>query len=83
VVFDGVSMGIMSFAFGVFDMAKHYGVLPEATRLPVEEVARRCGFSSSAALRQHFRRVTGTAPAAYRATFGPRLETRAVLRALS
>ena len=26
VVFDGVSMGIMSFAFGVFDMAKHYGV---------------------------------------------------------
>src|ERR1700759_1473899 len=29
VVFDGVSMGIMSFAFGVFDMAKHYGVLPD------------------------------------------------------
>jgi len=57
--------------------------LLEATRLPVEEVARRCGFSSSAALRQHFRRVTGTAPAAYRATFGPRLETRAVVKALS
>src|SRR5215468_9873441 len=29
VVFDGMSMGIMSFAFGVFDMAKHYGVLPD------------------------------------------------------
>jgi transcriptional regulator GlxA family with amidase domain len=57
--------------------------LLEATRLPVEEVARRCGFSSSAALRQHFRRVTGTAPAAYRATFGPPPETRAVLKALS
>src|SRR5215469_13740073 len=27
VVFDGVALGIMSFAFGVFDMAKHYGVL--------------------------------------------------------
>ena len=27
VVFDGVSLGIMSFAFGVFDMAVHYGVL--------------------------------------------------------
>jgi len=27
VVFDGVSLGIMSFAFGVFDMAQHYGVL--------------------------------------------------------
>ena len=171
VVFDGVSLGIMSFAFGVFDMAVHYGVrghcgaavanrlarsmvvpphrpggqaqyiesplpapddsdpvgetmtwalahldqplpvallarqagmsrrnfdrrfreitgnaaltwlthqrvlraqqLLEATRLPVEEVARRCGFSSAAALRQHFRRVTGTAPAAYRTTFSP------------
>jgi len=45
--------------------------LLEATRLPVEEVARRCGFSSAAALRQHFRRVTGTAPAAYRTTFSP------------
>jgi transcriptional regulator GlxA family with amidase domain len=29
VVFDGVSLGIMSFAFGVFDMAVHYGVLPD------------------------------------------------------
>ena len=43
--------------------------LLESTRLPVEEVARRCGFSSAAALRQHFRRVTGTAPAAHRTTF--------------
>jgi len=45
--------------------------LLESTRLPVEEVARRCGFSSAAALRQHFKRLTGTAPAAYRTTFGP------------
>jgi transcriptional regulator GlxA family with amidase domain len=29
VVFDGVSLGIMSFAFGVFDMAVQYGVLPD------------------------------------------------------
>ena len=29
VVFDGVSLGIMSFAFGVFDMAQHDGVLPD------------------------------------------------------
>ena len=27
VVFNGVSLGATSFAFGVFDMAKHYGVL--------------------------------------------------------
>jgi transcriptional regulator GlxA family with amidase domain len=33
-------------------------------------VARRCGFSSAAALRPHFRRFTGSAPAAYRSTFG-------------
>ena len=44
--------------------------LLESTRLPVEEVARRCGFSSAAALRQPFKRLTGTAPAAYRTTFG-------------
>jgi hypothetical protein len=29
VVFDGVSLGIMSFAFGVFDVAGHYGALPD------------------------------------------------------
>ena len=47
----------------------HAQQLLESTRLPVEEVARRCGFSSAAALRQPFKRVTGTAPAAYRTTF--------------
>lgn len=43
--------------------------LLESTRLPVEEVARQCGFSSAAALRPHFRRLVGTAPAAYRTAF--------------
>jgi transcriptional regulator GlxA family with amidase domain len=43
--------------------------LLESTRLPVEQVARQCGFSSAAALRPHFRRITGTVPAAYRTTF--------------
>jgi transcriptional regulator GlxA family with amidase domain len=43
--------------------------LLESTRLPVEEVARKCGFSSAAALRPHFRRFVGTVPAAYRTTF--------------
>lgn len=43
--------------------------LLESTRLPVEEVARHCGFSSAAALRPHFRRLVGTVPAAYRTTF--------------
>jgi len=35
--------------------------LLESTQLPVEEVARRCGFSCAAALRPHFRRFTGSA----------------------
>jgi len=43
--------------------------LLESTRLPVEEVARQCGFSSGAALRPHFRRIVGTVPAAYRTAF--------------
>jgi transcriptional regulator GlxA family with amidase domain len=43
--------------------------LLESTGLPVEEVARQCGFSSAAALRPHFRRFVGTIPSAYRATF--------------
>ena len=43
--------------------------LLEETRLPVEEVARRCGFSGAAALRPHFRRIVGTVPAAYRTAF--------------
>ena len=43
--------------------------LLESSRLSVEEVARQCGFSSAAALRPHFRRLVGTVPAAYRATF--------------
>jgi transcriptional regulator GlxA family with amidase domain len=43
--------------------------LLESTGLAVEEVARRCGFATGAALRPHFRRATGTTPAAYRTTF--------------
>jgi transcriptional regulator GlxA family with amidase domain len=48
----------------------HAQRLLESTGLPVDVVARRCGFSSAAALRPHFRRIAGVAPAAYRETFG-------------
>lgn len=44
--------------------------LLESTTLPVDQVARYCGFSSAAALRPHFRRLVGVAPASYRETFG-------------
>jgi transcriptional regulator GlxA family with amidase domain len=43
--------------------------LLESTDLPVEVVAKSCGFISAAAMRPHFRRLTGTVPAAYRNTF--------------
>ena len=43
--------------------------LLESTRLSVDEVARRCGFSSAAALRPHFRRLVGVSPVTYRGTF--------------
>jgi transcriptional regulator GlxA family with amidase domain len=43
--------------------------LLEATDAGVEEVAARCGFGAAVALRQHFGRVMGTSPTAYRRTF--------------
>lgn len=43
--------------------------LLESTDLPVEEVARRCGFSTAAALRHQFAQRLGTSPVAYRRTF--------------
>ena len=47
----------------------HAQQLLEATDLPVELIANRCGFGSATALRVHFRRATGTSPLAYRRTF--------------
>jgi len=47
----------------------HARRLLETSDLPVETVARRCGFGSAAILRQHFRRATSTTPTAYRRTF--------------
>lgn len=43
--------------------------LLESTDEPLERLATRCGFGSALALRQHFRRATGTTPTAYRAAF--------------
>jgi transcriptional regulator GlxA family with amidase domain len=43
--------------------------LLETTDDPVELVASRCGFGTAANLRQHFQRIVGTSPAAYRRTF--------------
>jgi transcriptional regulator GlxA family with amidase domain len=43
--------------------------LLETTDLPVELVARRAGFGSTPSLRQHFGRIVGTSPQAYRRRF--------------
>ncbi len=43
--------------------------LLETTDLPVEVVAQRSGFGSSAALRTHFRRALATSPVTYRKAF--------------
>ena len=45
--------------------------LLETTDLPVEDVARRCGFGTAALLRLHFRRHVGGTPTHYRAAFRP------------
>jgi len=43
--------------------------LLETTRLPVETIAHRCGFTSAAHLRKHFGRRIATTPGTYRTTF--------------
>ncbi len=47
----------------------HARRLLENSPSSVEDVATRCGFGTSAALRRHFARVLGTSPTSYRATF--------------
>lgn len=43
--------------------------LLEESDLPVESIARRCGYPSAAAMRPHFAAAFGVPPAAYRRTF--------------
>ena len=41
----------------------------EETHASVEEIVLACGFGSSAGLRQHFTKVVGSTPSAYRTAF--------------
>jgi transcriptional regulator GlxA family with amidase domain len=43
--------------------------LLETTNEPIEHIATRCGFSSAATLRLHFRRFLGLSPQSYRNIF--------------
>ena len=46
--------------------------LLEQGSISIEEVARRCGFASTAAMRPHFTRFVTTSPTAYKRSFAPR-----------
>ncbi|WP_298959937.1 transcriptional regulator FtrA [uncultured Methylobacterium sp.] len=46
--------------------------LLEDTNLPVEAVARACGFGEAVNLRKHFQRAIGLSPSSYRARFDAR-----------
>jgi transcriptional regulator GlxA family with amidase domain len=50
----------------------HARRLLEETDLGVEEVARQCGFGTSALLRHHFHKIVGVPPNDYRRTFSDR-----------
>jgi transcriptional regulator GlxA family with amidase domain len=47
----------------------HAQGLLETTGMPVDRIADEVGFGSAAVLRQHFGRIVGTSPLAYRRTF--------------
>ncbi|MFF1635222.1 helix-turn-helix domain-containing protein [Leifsonia sp. NPDC058248] len=47
----------------------HARLLLETTELPIDEVARRCGFSSATLFRHHFAQEVGIAPTQYRKSF--------------
>ena len=46
--------------------------LLETTDLAIERLAAECGFGSASVLREHFGRIVGTTPLAYRRAFSPR-----------
>ncbi|MEU4689454.1 helix-turn-helix domain-containing protein [Actinoplanes sp. NPDC023714] len=50
--------------------------LLETTDVPVEQIARRAGFGTSASLRQHFGRVISISPQSYRHVFRHRVSSR-------
>ncbi len=47
----------------------HAQRLLEDTHLGMDELAQRCGFSTGALLRHHFRKIVGVTPGDYRRTF--------------
>jgi transcriptional regulator GlxA family with amidase domain len=50
--------------------------LLETTGLAVERIAEECGFRSATVMREHFGRIVGTTPLAYRLAFRRRTVTQ-------
>jgi transcriptional regulator GlxA family with amidase domain len=48
---------------------EHARTLLESTELPVEQIARECGFGTAQSLRAHVQAALGVTPTAYRRTF--------------
>ena len=55
---------------------RHAQELLETTDLAVERIARQVGFTSPSNFRDHFRRLAGVTPRAYRSTFGAAISRR-------
>jgi transcriptional regulator GlxA family with amidase domain len=51
---------------------QHAQEMLEETDLPIEHIARECGFAGGAGLREHFVRLRGVSPQSYRRTFSTR-----------
>ncbi len=52
--------------------------LLETTPLSIDEIATTAGFDDATALREHFRRIVGVSPKAYRRSFGAPAEQAAI-----
>jgi transcriptional regulator GlxA family with amidase domain len=50
---------------------EHARRLLESTDLPIDQVADRAGFGTTASLRQHLHATVGVSPGHYRRTFRP------------
>jgi transcriptional regulator GlxA family with amidase domain len=57
----------------------HARLLLETTSLPIDEVARQCGFGSATLLRHHFDAEVGVPPTRYRASFARTPEATAAV----
>jgi len=60
-------MGISPHKFLIERRIEHAQGLLRTTKLPVEEIAHRAGFSNQSHFTAHFRRIVGTTPRLYRA----------------